>query len=133
MNKVTLDSSFICALVNKNDVNHKRAFVSYEEFGDSQIFIPQVVLLELAILRRKQYRDLHEAIYKFLEIIQYKVVAIQIKEFEKFIAKTDYNLKPNDYFILFASQISNAKLLTFDEKLSSFLRENKSNNSASSI
>jgi len=121
MNKVTLDSSFICALVNKSDVNHEQAFALYKEFSNSQIFIPHLVLLELAILRRKNYQDLHGAIYEFLEIIQYKVIPIQIQEFEKFITKTDYNLKPNDYFILFASQVSNAKLLTFDAKLSSFL------------
>jgi len=122
MNKIVLDSSFICALVNKIDINHEQAFFLYKKFSNVKIFIPQVVLLEIAILKSKKYQDLHSAISKFLKIIQYEIFPIQISKFEDFIAQTNYNLKPNDYFILFVSQITNSKLLTFDKKLSNFFK-----------
>ncbi len=118
-----LDTSFISALLNLTDINNKVAIDIYSKIDlRKPIFIPHTVTLELLIFQN-QSDKFSKAVGSFFKLISPQFISIDtefISGLRKFMTKSKYNLTIIDYSILYASNLTQGKILTFDKKLSSF-------------
>lgn len=114
-----LDTNFIFSLLNKADVNHKKAadiFLGLDE--DVDLKVPYIVAAELAISRKGSY------LVSIARKISKRFVSSTEKDLE-FIESMPYDvrkkIKSNDCLILAICKRNNAELITFDKNLSKVL------------
>jgi len=119
--KVVLDSSFISALINCNDVHYERAHRHLITCDDSQFLIPIVVRLELVLLPHAlKSKEMHTALQEFFSSFPFETVWIDesfLSSYEHTFSLLNCRIKPFDLTVVTSAIKYKAKLLTFDEKL----------------
>ena len=118
MEKVILDTCFLCSLLNKNDINNSLAVRIAENLKDCIAIVPTVVIAELmSNFKNKQTRDSTvKAIFKIVDDMP-SLNSDNVDEYVKFTQKINHSFTAVDSIILFHAKDSNTKLITFDKKL----------------
>lgn len=123
-NNFLLDTSFLSGLINSKDRHNQDATSIYIDFGSrSNVLIPAIVKLELVLLTLKFKNFEIPQIDELLQKLGVEILSIDepfLKGFQVFVMETRFNLKPNDYLILYSSVKTNSKLVTFDKKLEKY-------------
>jgi len=118
MKSYLLDTSFISAFCNKDDINYEKAQEISEGIKDGYFIIPSVVVAELSsFYKNLEFRDL--AVKTSLDIASEiaSLTSENILIYVSFVQEFLNNLKAVDSIILFLSIENDAQLLTFDKKL----------------
>lgn len=126
---IVLDTSFLSALLVKEDVHHKKALETFEEISlaGSTIFLPVTVVLELEQLA-KALND--NAYYALVDTLVYSLVSEQIDIDENFLSNCRIvnrailnKVTAIDLTVITAAIIKGAELYTFDAKLNKLVSE----------
>lgn len=118
MKRYLLDTSFLSAFFNTNDLNHHEAVAISKDITSSQILIPSVVFAELmSFSKDKKRRDLNiEISLKMADGIPH-LDESNLLEYIKFASNLPNTFTAMDSVILFLAKENNAELITLDKKL----------------
>ena len=118
MNGYVLDTSFLSALYNTKDVNHKEALEISKNIDVGNLLIPIIVIAELANFKKNE---------KFRRLLLKEAMNIasgipsldenDLEEYLPFIENLPNNMTAIDSMILFLSVKYNAQLVSFDKKM----------------
>ena len=118
MNGYVLDTSFLSALYNTKDVNHKEALEMSRNIDVGNLLIPIIVIAELANFKKNE---------KFRRLLLKEAMNIasgipsldenDLEEYLPFIENLPNNMTAIDSMILFLSVKYNAQLVSFDKKM----------------
>ena len=118
MNGYVLDTSFLSALYNTKDVNHKEALEMSKNIDVGNLLIPVIVIAELANFKQNE---------KFRRLLLKEAMSIasgipsldenDLEEYLPFIENLPNNMTAIDSMILFLSVKYNAVLVSFDKKM----------------
>lgn len=115
MKRYCIDTSFLVALLDANDVHAEAAVTKFQELEkDVEIFIPFIVLAEIVVGDRQG--DALEKIREIPSKIEYSQNEDLIFMY-RFNLKTRRMLKANDCLVIATCKRLNAELLTFDQNL----------------
>ncbi|HLD08182.1 MAG TPA: PIN domain-containing protein [Candidatus Peribacterales bacterium] len=112
---ILLDTSFLSALHNDNDVYHEEATEQFFAAQGTQTIIPTIVMAECLmgdIDGKHMMTVCKELCGSFLPLTER-----ELQEVARLPAKTRKGLKANDCLILVYTRLYHADLYTFDQKL----------------
>lgn len=118
MKKYLLDTSFLCALFNMDDVNHFQAEKISKNIINSLIEIPFIVFTELlSFSKNKVIRDIN--VKRSLEMANEIpfLTKNNIHDYMKFAENLRYSFTAIDSIILFLAKENDSELITLDKKL----------------
>ena len=118
MNGYVLDTSFLSALYNTKDVNHKEALEISKNIDVGNLLIPIIVIAELANF--KQNEKFRRLLLKEAMNIASGIPSLDendLEEYLPFIENLPNNMTAIDSMILFLSVKYNAVLVSFDKKM----------------
>jgi len=118
MNGYVLDTSFLSALYNTKDVNHKEALEISKNIDVGNLLIPIIVIAELANF--KQNEKFRRLLLKEAMNIASGIPSLDendLEEYLPFIENLPNNMTAIDSMILFLSVKYNAQLVSFDKKM----------------
>lgn len=126
---IVLDTSFLSALLVKEDVHHKNALETFEQISlaGSTIFLPATVVLELEQLAKALNNN---AYYSLVDTLVYNLGSEQIDIDENFLSNCRIvnrailnKITAIDLTVITAAIIKGAELYTFDAKLNKLISE----------
>jgi len=119
MKKYFLDTNFLYALFAK-DALSDAAYAIFEDIADSELITSVIVVAELY----SSNQNMH--FFQALEDLNIKVIDLTLTDIlamtQILNKETRNSLKSNDSIILTQAQITDAKLITFDKKLSKYYK-----------
>lgn len=124
MERSLLDTSFLCSLLNKEDINNPLAEEIAKDLGNSEILVPTVVIAELmSNTKNKQARDC--TIKATLKIANSTPTLsnTNITQYIAFTKELPNTFTAIDSIVLFLAKENRAKLITFDKKLRKLYKE----------
>jgi len=118
MNGYVLDTSFLSALYNTKDVNHKEALEMSRNIDVGNLLIPIIVIAELANFKKNE--KFRRLLLKEAMNIASEIPSLDendLEEYLPFIESLPNNMTAIDSMILFLSVKYNAALVSFDKKM----------------
>jgi len=118
MNGYVLDTSFLSALYNTKDVNHKEALDISKNIDVNNLLIPFIVIAELANF--KQNEKFRELLLKETMNIASEIPSLDendLEEYLPFIENLPNSMTAIDSMILFLSVKYNVQLVSFDKRM----------------
>ncbi len=118
MNRYLVDTSFLSALFNKDDVNHLNAKKIAQEVKDEYFIIPTVVIAELSGFNKDS--DLRDLLIDNSMTLASEISSFGAENIIPYLTFRRYyqdRLKTMDSIILFSAIDRGATLLTFDKEL----------------
>lgn len=117
--KLLIDSSVFIAFFNDADVFHKESVVFFEKLlGDKNaiVVLPILVFLEVANVLQKKIGAFNEE--KLLEAFnKYEKIDLRFESSREYLLLFNhFNLKTSDAIIAACAKLSQATLITWDEK-----------------
>jgi len=118
MEKSLLDTSYICSLLNKEDINNPLAVEIAKNLGNSEILVPTVVIAELmSNTKHRRARDFTiKATLKIADDTP-TLSNINLIRYIAFAKELPNSFTAIDSIILFLAKENKAELVTFDKKL----------------
>lgn len=121
MQKYVLDTSFLSALINQNDIHHERALDTYKALAEESYFIiSSIVIVELITgIKRFSPRKIEALIdlcFKISDRVDYIDMGF-LKDFIDFAQNTKRLITPIDNIIICNAIKEDADIISFDRQL----------------